>query len=134
MAETKIAGGCLCGTVRYELAPEFITYRYCFCSRCRKLRGTAHAANLFIEPGRFSWLAGEEHIQSYTLPGARFGNCFCTECGSPVPRLAQGGKSMLIPAGSLDEDPGQRPECAIFWDSRATWLPVADKLEKRSEY
>ena len=134
MAEKKIEGGCLCGTVRYEITPEFIAYRYCFCSRCRKQRGTAHAANLFMEPGLFNWLAGEAQIESYTLPGARFGNCFCTRCGSPVPRLAQGGKSMLIPAGTLDEDPGAEPECAIFWDSRAAWLPVADALEKRSEY
>jgi len=133
MAE-KIQGGCLCGTVRFELEPEFIMYRYCFCSRCRKVRGTIHAANLFVEPHRFAWLAGEDRVNCYTLEGARFGNCFCTQCGSPVPRQTQGGKSMLIPAGSLDTDPGSQPECAIFWDSRVAWLPVADALEKRLEY
>ena len=38
------------------------------------------------------------------------------------------------PAGTVDSDPGIAPEGAIFWDSRAEWLPPADGLEKFSEY
>ena len=130
----KIQGGCFCGNVRYEYEPDYLAYRYCFCSRCRKLRGTAHAANIFVPEASFNWLQGEDGIRSYTLEGARFGNSFCDSCGSPVPRQAMAGKAWLIPAGTVDEDPGIMPEGAIFWDSRSSWLPVADKLEKFSEY
>lgn len=136
MADDKklLTGGCFCGKVRYEIEPDFLAYRYCFCSRCRKLRGTAHAANIFVKESAFKWLQGEEGIRRYDLEGARFGNCFCENCGSPVPRQALAGKAFLIPAGTLDSDPGIMPEGAIFWDSHADWLPPADKLEKFSEY
>lgn len=129
-----LTGGCFCGRVRYEFAPEYLAYRYCFCSRCRKQRGTAHAANIFVNQAGFKWLQGEEAIRRYDLEGARFGNCFCENCGSPVPRPALAGKAYLIPAGTIDEDPGIMPEGAIFWDSRVDWLPPADKLEKFGEY
>ena len=130
----KLTGGCFCGQVRFEFEPDFVAYRYCFCSRCRKLRGTAHAANIFIKPESFRFTAGEALVKRYDLEGARFGNCFCTNCGSPVPRQAMGGKAVLIPAGSIDSDPGVAPENVIFWDSRADWLPPADALEKHGEY
>ncbi len=132
--QKKIQGGCFCGKVRYEFTPEFLAYRYCFCSRCRKLRGTAHAANMFVPQAVFRWLAGVDQIRRHDLEGTRFGNCFCTTCGSPVPRQALAGKAYLIPAGTIDVDPGKLPESVIFWDSRASWLPPADGLEKFSEY
>lgn len=137
MAEdsARVQGGCLCGKVRFDVEPAYIAYRYCFCSRCRKVRGTGNAANVFVQPGKFAWLAGEELVRRFDLEGARFGNCFCAECGSPVPRLAKDGRSYLIPAGAFDTDPGARPDKAIFWESRAEWLPVADdSLEKKAEY
>ena len=28
---------------------------------------------------------------------------------------------MIVPAGSLDDDPGIRPRYNIFWESRAPW-------------
>ena len=130
----KITGGCFCGEVRFEYEPEYLGYRYCFCSRCRKMRGTAHAANIFVPESAFSWIQGEDNIKRFDLEGARFGNCFCGNCGSPVPRQALAGKAYLIPVGSIDSDPGIAPEGAIFWDSRVGWLPPADSLEKFSEY
>lgn len=129
-----IQGGCLCGQVRFEFEPNALAYRYCFCSRCRKVRGSAHAANIFVPEDAFRWIRGEDSVRRFDLEGARFGNCFCENCGSPLPRQAVAGKAFLIPAGAIDEDPGLRPENVIFWDSRATWLPPADKLEKFSEY
>lgn len=133
MAE-KHQGGCFCGQVRFEFEPEYLAFRYCFCSRCRKLRGTAHAANIFLPASALSFVQGAESIRRYDLEGARFGNCFCETCGSPLPRQALDGKAYLVPAGSLDSDPGMMPEGAIFWDSRVSWLPPADSLEKFSEY
>lgn len=131
---TAMQGGCFCGSVRYEFEPDFLAYRYCFCSRCRRVRGSAHAANIFVRDGALRWLSGEDSIRAFDLEGARFGNCFCFNCGSPVPRRVMAGKAWLIPAGTVDGDPGIAPQGAIFWDSRAAWLPPADQLEKFSEY
>lgn len=129
-----MTGGCFCGRVRYEFEPNYLAYRYCFCSRCRKIRGSAHAANIFVKAADFKWVAGENGIRRFDLEGARFGNAFCENCGSPVPRQAMEGKAWLIPAGTIDGDPGIAPQGAIFWDSRASWMPPADSLDKFSEY
>ena len=136
MADDKKSktGGCFCGQVRYEFKPNYLAYRYCFCSRCRKVRGSAHAANIFVPEADLKWLAGEDAIRRFDLEGARFGNNFCETCGSPVPRQAMDGKAYLIPVGTIDDDPGINPEGAIFWDSRVSWLPTAHELEKFSEY
>ena len=134
--DERVEGGCFCGNVRFDAAPDYLFYKYCFCSRCRKVRGTIHAANIFVKANAFRWLSGEESIKRFDLEGARFGNCFCPECGSPVPRPVQMGETSayLVPAGNFDSDPHVLPDDAIFWDSRADWMPVADSLEKKSEY
>ena len=113
----------MCGTVRYEVDTPFLRFVYCHCSRCRKATGSAHAANGFAKPENFRWLQGEGAILRYDLPQAkRFGLQFCGECGSKIPHLTRDGAGMVIPAGSLDEDPGMKPDRVIFWASRAPWF------------
>jgi len=76
-------GSCLCGGVAFE-ASDQIELRNCHCSRCRKARGAAYAANLFVPAGGFRWLRGEDLLINYRLPNTqRFGNSFCRICGSP---------------------------------------------------
>ncbi len=125
----KVHGGCLCGTIRYEVEAPFLRFVYCHCSRCRKATGSAHAANGFVKPENFRWLQGEGAIRRYDLPQAkRFGLQFCGECGSKIPHLTRDGVGMVVPAGSLDEDPGMKPERVIFWASRAPWFTESGDL------
>jgi hypothetical protein len=130
----KIQGSCLCGSVQFEAVASLGVYRYCFCSLCRKNRGTSHAANILVDPGDFRWTTGASLVGSFDLPGTRFGNCFCSRCGTPVPRHTLSGKSVVIPAGILDGNPEVRPNHVVFWDSRVSWLPDADTLEKHSKF
>lgn len=128
-------GSCLCGAVRYEFSGEAKAFRYCFCSRCRKSTGSAHAANVVVPADRFRWIAGEDKVRRYEHAEARrFNNFFCGECGSKLPWLTRDGRWAVVTAGTLDDDPGLRPEQAIHWASRANWyvprsdLPTHDEL------
>jgi len=122
MNESTLHGSCLCGTVSYTVTPPFQYFAHCHCSRCRKSSGTGHATNLIADPAQFRWTAGEEAIRRYQLPEAEsFGKWFCSHCGSPLPRESRGGSIMVIPAGSLDDDPLIKPTDRIFWGSRAPW-------------
>ena len=121
-----VHGSCLCGDVAYAVDAPPLRFMYCHCSRCRLARSAAHASNLFYPLDAFRWLRGEDRVTSFALPGAqRFGVAFCRRCGSGVPRpsLAQ---VVLVPAGSLDDDPGRRAEAHIFVDSRADWDVIGD--------
>ena len=134
----SIKGSCLCGAVSYQFhGPEYV-FQYCHCSRCRKFTGSAHASNIIISPDQFEWITGVEQIGRYEHPEARhFATCFCRQCGSSLPWVAQSGGAMIIPAGTLDEDPEIRPSQNIFWKDRAAWreavesLPHYDELQPR---
>jgi hypothetical protein len=135
MNKSSINGGCLCGTVTFEVNPPFQKMAHCHCSRCRKGTGTGHATNLTVEPSQFRWLSGEEGITRYDLPTAKsFGKWFCSHCGCPVPRLTRNGKIMVIPAGSLDTAPPITPTDHIFWASRASWGCASGGLPTHAEY
>ena len=131
MDKTKIRGRCLCGKVRYQFEGPIRVFQYCHCSRCRKITGSAHAANIIIDPPHFEWLSGEAYIGRFELPEAKhFATSFCQHCGSSLPWLTKSGKAMIIPAGSLDDDPAAKPVHNIYYADRAPWYVEADSLKK----
>lgn len=135
MSKVELEGGCLCGTVRFSVSGEVIRFTHCHCSRCRKASGTGHGTNIIMRPAVIAWKKGEDAVRRYKLPEAeRFSTCFCSECGSPLPRFVPAMEMAVVPAGSLDTDPGVRPQAHIFWDSRAEWSCDAGDLPTFMEY
>jgi hypothetical protein len=139
MSEEKVTGSCLCRTVRYEITGNMGVFQYCHCSRCRKVTGSAHAANLFVSPADFHWLSGEDLVGRFDPGDTKyFATCFCKKCGSSLPWLSKSGRVVIIPAGTLDEDPKIKPTQNIFCGSRAEWythvsdLPENDEMPPRS--
>ena len=92
------------------------------------------AANILVDPEAFQWTSGEALVRRFDLPGSRFGNCFCSQCGTPMPRRTLSGKSIIVPAGVLDENPGAQPDLAVFWNSRVSWLPDEASLKKHDAF
>jgi len=138
MSEKQVDGSCLCKKVSYRLTGNMGVFQYCHCSRCRKFTGSAHAANLFVSPEQFNWLSGEELVGRYDPVDTKyFATCFCKNCGSSLPWLSKSGKVVIIPAGTLDEDPDIRPTLNIFCGSKAAWythvsaLPAHDEMPPR---
>ncbi len=135
MSDYNVKGSCLCGKVGYEITDHLNIFQYCHCSRCRKFTGSAHASNLFVKKDDFKWTLGEEFIGRYEPDDTKyFATSFCKNCGSSLPWLEKSGRTMVIAAGTLDEDPGVKPKWNIFVASKAPWhvatskLPEFDKL------
>jgi len=127
----SITGSCLCGEVSYKIDPPFRGFTYCHCTRCRKVTGTAHAANLFVSEEQFQWLTGEDKVGRFEHPDAKyFATGFCTKCGSNLPWMIKVGGTIAIPAGTLDEDPHVKPEKSIYWQDRACWFEDTNSIEK----
>ena len=129
-----IRGSCLCGEVSYRFTgPEYV-FQYCHCSRCRKFTGAAHGCNIIVAPDQFEWLEGEESVGRFEHPDAKhFATSFCKRCGSSLPWMAQSRGSVVIPAGTLDEDPKIRPSQNIFWKDRAAWREAVESLPQYEE-
>ena len=134
METNNPAGSCLCGTIRYRITGPILNFQYCHCSRCRKFTGSAHAANLFTHPEHVEWLDGEDALGGFELdaePG--FLTAFCKNCGSSLPSMSSTGGFWVVPAGSLDDDPGVTPRRNIFWGSRAPWFLDTGTLARHEE-
>jgi len=136
MTQATLTGRCLCGAVQYEINGEAERFYYCHCSRCRKLTGSGFASNLLVSPvDCLRWIKGEDKLKRYKVPEAeRFYNLFCSECGSPMPRVVEVLNGVLIPAGSLNEEPPIAPSARIFWESRAEWTCPDESLPVFAEY
>lgn len=137
MPVAKLSGSCLCGSVQYEISGDAVTFYHCHCQRCRKMTGTGHASNIRVTPETcLTWTKGEALLKRYKVPQAeRFYNCFCSHCGSPMPRVVPELGAVLLPAGTLNNEPPIQPQARIFWDSRAAWSCADDdELPVYSEY
>jgi len=134
LSSEVLSGSCLCGAVTYRVRAPFLQFAHCYCGRCRKVTGTGHATNLYLEGPNFEWLSGEELTIRYDLPLAKsFASTFCRTCGSPLPHRTRRG-TMVVPAGSLDDPPSVPIRAGIFWDSRASWSCTNDDVPKFTEY
>lgn len=122
MGDKTYQGSCLCGEVHFEVTGPFTTFQYCHCSRCQKVSGSAHAANLFVKGPQFRWTRGEDMVERFQSPEAKyFATSFCRTCGAKLPWQPTGVTTMVIPAGAMDSDPEVRPERNIFRDSGPCW-------------
>lgn len=118
---STILGSCLCESVKFECDNTFHQFHLCHCQQCQKTSGSAHASNLFTKVDNIKWLSGKNHIVRYDVPGRSITNAFCKTCGSAAPYISGTGKSLVVPAGSLNGTPNITPNDNIFWDERADW-------------
>ena len=110
---TRVAGGCLCGGVRFEAAGEPLRVGVCHCMDCRKHHGALfYAAAIF--PADAVVVKGE--VAAYQ------GRCFCPRCGSSV--FARSGDEIELHLGAMDAPDRFAPEYECWTERREAWLPA----------
>ena len=127
-----IRGSCLCGAVRFEIAAADGPFELCHCSRCRKATGSAFLPYVRVQREHFTFVQGSELVTTYDAPireaPPAYRVCFCSRCGSPVPDPNATSASLEVPAGSLDDDPGLRPQRHIYVEAKSGWFAIHDGL------
>ena len=127
-----LKGSCLCGAVKYEVTGNPTAFDLCHCSRCRESSGSAFIAELIFKAAEFEWISGRSLVKTYEAPVRRkppgYRRTFCGVCGGPVPKVDRG--VIRIPAGTLDNDPGLRPQRHVFVDFKAAWFDITDTLPR----
>lgn len=109
--QPTITGGCLCGSVRYEVSGPLRDIIACHCEQCRRSSGHFVAATA-CRRAHFA-LTQDATLQWYSaVPGYRRG--FCSTCGSSLFFEATGGERVSIAAGSLDAPQGLRIAAHIY--------------------
>lgn len=126
----EITGGCCCESVAFKVKDDFGKFYFCHCEQCRKLTGSAHASNLFTSPSNIQWTKGEDKIKRFDHPTRSFSKVFCIECGSGLPSLSQSGKFLIVPAGSLNEEPSKELDAQIFCSEQTNWHKAGLQAEQ----
>lgn len=128
-----ITGGCLCGAVRYEVHGPFLRASHCHCSRCRRHSGTAVCTQGRVKREDFRLSSGAGFIRCYQPSGGSV-KAFCLMCGSSLfGGTWPDGPEVSIRLGSVDGDPGIRPQFHTFVGSKAPWDEILDDLPQFEE-
>jgi hypothetical protein len=121
-----LAGGCGCGSVRFEITAPLGTALYCHCTRCQRRTGAGAAASARVAPGSVAITAGEDRLAAWS-PSGGFEKVFCVDCGSALfARDPSNLEIALVRLGTIDGDPGVRPSLRQFVAYAAPWEPIPD--------
>jgi hypothetical protein len=127
-------GGCLCGSVRFDIKGPIRNIVYCHCSQCRKAQGSAFATNGIVNATDFQILSGSDSLTGYeSSPGQT--KYFCRICGSPIlSKSKQKPDQVRVRVGAIDSNIVERPMAHIFATSKANWEEIADDLPQYESY
>jgi hypothetical protein len=122
-----LTGACLCGGVRYEVTAPLVAANYCHCTRCQRRTGTAASANGRVAPGSLRITRGEDLVKAYDPGGGGFLKAFCVNCGGALFSRDPGDDTVVaIRLGTVDGDPGIRPDRHQRVETAAVWEPIPD--------
>lgn len=121
----KIAGGCLCGAVRFSGETVADDLKACHCGQCRRWSGHIWAgvtARLTVE-GAPRWFRSS--------PQAERG--FCPACGSSLFWHRIGHDSMDVAPGAIDPPTGLRLAGHIFTADKGDYYQINDGLPQDTQ-
>jgi len=132
--EPVLLGSCLCGSVRYQIAGALGLAEHCHCSMCRKAHGAAFSSNALVATANLTIVAGAELVSQFeSSPNRR--KCFCSKCGSQLfIRRLDKPEYTVVTLGTIDGEPGVRPERHVFVGSSASWFSISDGLPQYKVY
>lgn len=117
-----LAGGCLCGAVRYEAKGEPDFQGMCNCERCQRSSGSAFIPFIGVKPENFTVTGDYRTYGNPDDPDAEGGRNFCPSCGATM--FGSGPDFITIYAGSLDDPAQFAPTHQIFVRSRRAWSSI----------
>jgi len=126
-----IAGGCLCGAVRYASSKEPIFTANCHCRDCQRSSGGAYVS-VFMVPNEGLQVTGTlTYYDVIADSGNTFSRGFCGTCGTPLFGKSSGMPAgTIIKAGTLDDASWYRPALDIFTASAQPWACMNPELPK----
>jgi hypothetical protein len=128
-----INGSCLCRQVMFSINGPVIDMGNCHCTECRKAYGSAFGTIAVCRREQFKYIKGQDLISFYQQT-ERVTRYFCKSCGSPLPMVEDWDPLVGIPAGLLDDDPGQTPSQHIFVAHKAPWWDITDDIPQYQEW
>ncbi|WP_035057294.1 GFA family protein [Andreprevotia chitinilytica] len=126
-------GSCLCGDIAYEVTQLAGPIVHCHCQTCRKAHAAPFASTARVERDAFRWVRGEQLVSNYeSSPGKR--RYFCPRCGTQLVAARETQAHLILRMGSLDDDPGVRPEYHIWREHDVPWLDSEAEMQSYPQF
>ena len=119
-----IAGGCLCGAIRYRVTRSPLRASYCHCRTCQLAGGAPVVSWLIVPADAFELVAGEPGEFRSSREGTRQ---FCRTCGTQLTfRHAAAPENIDVTGASLDDPDAYPPQYSIWSGSRRGYTSSLD--------
>lgn len=129
--QVTLAGGCLCGAVRYRLSGHQGSVPLCHCQYCRRQSGAEAVAWLEVLLEDFRWTGAEPRYYRYSselAPEVR--RAFCPECGSSLTWERVGAENVNVATGTLDDPTVVSPTHHCWAPRQLEWTRRDDGLPR----
>jgi hypothetical protein len=119
-------GGCLCGSLRYEINGHPRRTTNCHCLHCRRSSGAAFLTWLEFHPSNFRIVSGAPCLYESRPSVTRQ---FCGTCGTQLTyQHANEPDTIDVTACSLDNVDTVSPEDHVWCSRTVPWVKLADGL------
>jgi len=130
MSHDNLAGGCLCGNIKFVLKGKPIWIGYCHCASCRKATGAAAVTHVGVNPLELIFVEGELKLYESST-GVERG--FCGQCGSPVSYASNRyDEYMQLYIGSFDAPEQLSPQAHVHCEDQIPWFNTDDELPRHA--
>ncbi len=132
--ETRVKGGCACGTIRFELTSEPYDCGWCHCTICRAVSGAPAMVFATVPVDDCRFVSGESQVGLFRSSG--FGRRqYCTSCGTPLTmQVDHQPETIDFTVATLDDPERTTPEFHIFHGSRIAWFETTDDLPRHEKF
>ena len=125
-----LAGGCVCGAVRYEVSGEPYGGAVCHCRTCQQVHGAPMVAFFSVRRDGFSITGelGEVRTSDHAV------RRFCRACGTHmVFDDSRYPEEIDVATATLDDPAAVPPRFHIWTRSQIAWVKLGDGLERFPE-
>ncbi|MDF1733895.1 MAG: GFA family protein [Minwuia sp.] len=136
MQEPYLKGGCLCGAIRYDVAPTEPQVSVCHCRMCQQWNGAPYFVHFAVAAEVVTWHGKPVEWRSSDIAV----RAHCGACGTPLYYKGDGQPELYdIALMTLDDPALLRPTDQIWASSAAAWpglipdLPAWPEEERSGE-
>mgnify|MGYP000595617851 CR=1 FL=1 len=124
-----ITGGCLCGSVRYEIDAAPIVCRTCWCRFCQKIGAGGPSVNVGFPVDRTTISGALTDYPSTADSGNAMHRRFCPACGVHLFSEAEARPNLIfVRAGTLDDPEIAKPEITIWTAEAPSWACIDSEI------
>ena len=128
-----ITGSCHCNAVTFEVPKTLNDVRYCHCTTCRQLSGTAFSVVSLVQLEDFKLTKGAENLIHYRSSPHK-NRAHCKTCFPPIfVQLDTHPNDRRIRLGSLNQEPNVNITAHIWVSQKPEWSVINDDLPQMLE-